>query len=624
MNTLPLDVLGPHVNGTLAHFAVLLPGIRAQDGYTVALRIIHSQDQFIQSQPAEHVEMQQRLLAPYGELWEVTVDLAGAGSGLHWGEPGDYVYRYWLRRPDGVEIDWVVDPFARQFGPGRQGAISYGYQEHRWGAGEATWQTPKHQDLILYELNIMEFAGSLRQASERLGYLQDLGINALSLMPVTNVSEVIDWGYTPMGYFGVDDRFGDRSDFQSFVEAAHQNGIAVVVDAIYGHTSSLFPYEYLYSRLPGISNPFMGPFAKDMFAPSVNWNTQLVEDFFFSVNRHWLEVFHIDGFRYDCVPNYWELGPNFRGYASIAYHTYQWVKQRVAAADPLYARFADGPEPLRLIQCAEQLEAVKDVLEQTYSTATWQNETLQAAKRNARGEAGALEQLGNALGAAGLPSEGTINGDRLFKSPLQYIENHDHDRFICNFGTQNPDELGNPLFERGMRSNAYRLQPYLIGLLMAKGIPLLWQGQELCEAHKVASSGASRISFLRLMNWEYFYDEQGRMILRLVRKLTRIRQRLQHVRDGEHWFFNDMRYTHQGLLLFARYVPNSSAYSLVALNFSDTDRQIPFWFPVAGDYREELHGDEDTNLNLSGIQAYGETWLRIPSNYGRIYSHTGS
>lgn len=621
MQGLPLDLLGPHRDGSVVRFAVLLPGVSAEAGYSVSLRIIHSRDQFIQTQAPQELPMAARQLQPYGELWEVSLDLAAAGTGRHWGEPGEYVYRYCVRRPDAVEIDWVVDPFARQFGSGRQAAITHGYEDHAWGPAEASWQTPRHHDLILYEMNIMEFAGTLRQAIDKLAYLQDLGINALSLMPVTNISEVIDWGYTPMGYFGVDDRFGDRGDFQRFVEAAHQHGIAVLVDAIYGHVSSLFPYEYLYQRLPGIANPFMGPFAKDMFSPSVDWARPLVEDFFYSVNRHWLEVFHVDGFRYDCVPNYWELGPAFRGYASIAYHTYQWVKQQVAAGNPAYARFADADQPLRLIQCAEQLEAVRDVLEQTYSTTTWQNVTIEAARRTARGVPGAVAELGHALGAAGLPSERTVNGDRLFKSPLQYIENHDHDRFICMFGTENPDEQGNPLFERGRRENAYRVQPYLIGMLMAKGIPLLWQGQELGEAHKLPASGASRISFLRLMNWEHFYDSHGRMLLSLVRRLIRVRRSLPHVMTGEHWFFHEDRYCQQGLLLFARYVARTPAYTLVALNFTGAEQTFPFWFPVGGVYREELHGDSAPELNLSAVPSYGETWLTIPSNYGRIYTH---
>ena len=59
----------------------------------------------------------------------------------------------------------------------------------------------------------------------------------------------------------------------------------------------------------------------------------------------------------------------------------------------------------------------------------------------------------------------------------------------------------------------------------------------------------------------------------------------------------------------------------MALNFTDTTRFAPFWLPVAGDYREELHGANDSALNLAGVQAYAETWVTVPSNYGRIWTH---
>jgi 1,4-alpha-glucan branching enzyme len=298
------------------------------------------------------------------------------------------------------------------------------------------------------------------------------------------------------------------------------------------------------------------------------------------------------------------------------------VKARVAATDPNYLRFDDGAAPLRLIQCAEQLEAVRDVLEQTYSTCTWQNDTISAADRVAHAAPGALESLGHALGAADLPTERTVNGDRIFKAPLQYIENHDHRRFICHFGVTNPDEQKNPLFEQGDRGNWFKVQPYLIGLMMAKGIPLLWQGQELCENNSIAPGGTSRTGFLRIVHWEYFYDDAGRSLLSLVRRLLKVRAALPHVRDGDHFFFNDyFRYSQHGMLLFARYHPHTPDYTLVALNFTSSAKWMPFWFPIAGNYREELHGVADASLNLTTVPAFGETWLEIPSNYGRIWTH---
>ena len=55
----------------------------------------------------------------------------------------------------------------------------------------------------------------------------------------------------------------------------------------------------------------------------------------------------------------------------------------------------------------------------------------------------------------------------------------------------------------------------------------------------------------------------------------------------------------------------------MALNISDADQAVPFWFPIAGDYVEELHGGV---LDLHGIGALQQTALAIPSHYGRIWT----
>src|SRR5207249_10433359 len=68
-------------------------------------------------------------------------------------------------------------------------------------------------------------------------------VNAIEVMPLSNVAASVDWGYLPIGYFGVDERFGKRSAFQQMVDIAHQHGIAVVVDVVYGHTGVDFAYR---------------------------------------------------------------------------------------------------------------------------------------------------------------------------------------------------------------------------------------------------------------------------------------------------------------------------------------------------------------------------------------------
>jgi maltooligosyltrehalose trehalohydrolase len=104
----------------------------------------------------------------------------------------------------------------------------------------------------------------------------------------------------------------------------------------------------------------------------------------------------------------------------------------------------------------------------------------------------------------------------------------------------------------------------------------------------------------------------------LVRKLLRIRRQRDHIRQGTYFFFNDWeQYQQFGVLLFARY--DGGRYTLIAVNFGDTDRTVPFWFPLAGDYVEELHGGA---LDLMGVPALQQVWLDIPAHYGRIWTVT--
>ena len=616
---LPMNLLGAIEQNGTETFGVWLPWVTAGDGNQVTVKIIHERDQFLQSVAAREFPLSFSDRAPYGAFWSVTVPIAGAPiPGTSWGRPGTYLYRYCVRNPKVGLLDWILDPVSREFGEGKQSAFTLGYQPYAWSAGEAAWRTPAIEDLVMYELDIAEFGGDLRRAAARLPYLRDLGVNAIEVMPLSNVGGVVDWGYLPIRYFGVDERFGNRADFQAFVDAAHQSGIAVVVDMVYGHTGVDFPYYDLYTRLRFQENPFMGPFAKDYFSrfgKSTDFGRALTRDYFYSVTHHWLDVYHVDGIRYDCVPNFWD-GPTGVGYASCVYDAYQLAKQQVAAGAHYWTRFDGGASDIRLISCAEQLEDPGGILNTTYSNSTWQNSTFDSAKAVARGDRGRIADWGLQLGPAYCPESVTINGDRIKKRVLQYIENHDHERFVCNFGLVNPDEAQSPLFQQGDRTRWFKVQPYLIATLLARGIPMLREGQELGENYFLPEFGDGRVSLLRPVRWDYFYDEVGRSAVALVRSLLRVRNAGAQFRRGDFFFFNHWeRYASKGVLAYARWTPQ--AYSLVAVNTSDSDQWIPFWFPIAGTYREELHGG---NLDLLNVPALVETWLQIRSNYGRVWT----
>ena len=431
-----------------------------------------------------------------------------------------------------------------------------GFQDHAWSANEATWKTPPLKDMIFYELMISEFGFDIRQAIPMLSYLKDLGINCIEVMPVNDVKNTINWGYDPIGYFGVSERFGNRADFQRFVDAAHQCGLAVVLDAVYGHTTSDFVFPSLYPQL-GIANPFNGPAIRnDGYGPKPDFSQSFVQDYFFSINQLWLDKFHLDGFRYDNVPAFWDPAAPAAGYGALVLATLNLVSANLTppgGAVNYWNRFQSAGVPPTLVQCAEYLNDPPDVLNKTVTNCTWQNQTLGAADDCADGRAGAISELGARFGLSGYPVAQAVAGGTLPQTALQYIENHDHFRFICKYGIVNPGD--DPLLQMGNRDRWFKLQPYLIGLLTAKGVPFLWEGQEICQTYFVPDDGGgprARVGVFRPVDWSNFYDPIGKTLITLVRKLASIRNGGAQFRSDNHFFFDTPFYNNAGLLVFSR------------------------------------------------------------------------
>jgi len=618
MKYLPMNKLGA-LEGSprIIQFGIFLPGIDSAAGYTVSVKIIHEKDQYIQAAQTAVVPQAHSIDAMYGDYWSGQIDLNVASpptGSTSFGQPGKYVYRYLIHSPTRGDIDFIIDPFSREVGVGRLSAITIGNTPYVFSANETKWKTPPLKNAIIYELMISEFRNDIDRTIKQLPYLADLGINCIEVMPVSNVLASIDWGYDPIGYFCLAERFGKTSDFREFVDQCHQSGIAVVIDSVYGHTGGDFAYTQLYGALQGdLPNPFNG--GSGDYGTLNDFSKQLTQDYFYSVNQFWLDTFHVDGFRFDDVPEYWDT-PTGPGYANLVYSTYQFVKSKAGATDH-YQRFFDSAGNVNLIQIAEYLPNPPEILYGSYSTGTWQDGTLGSAANCAAGVPGAIEQLGTQLGLLGYPTSVTVNADTLPKTALQYVENHDHQRFICTFGTVPVDnDPHDVLLQQGDRDGKwFKVQPYLIALMTAKGTPLLSEGQEFCENYWIPSSGYGRVMLYRPVRWNYFYDDDGRPIIRLLRKLTKIRRGGAQFTDGQHYFYNDYgNFNSKGLLAFSRQLPNT--FSLVVVNFTDQEQTTMVTLPADGDYVEQIEGAQ----NLTGAVAGIPQVITVPSNYGCIWT----
>jgi 1,4-alpha-glucan branching enzyme len=619
--------VGAHVEGKTVRFGVYLPGIGRASGFDVQVRIIHAADQFVPEIPPTSRALAFDDKHPLG-LWSLSLDLGQAAGGAagpgHFGQDGQYLYRYALRR-NGADVTSVfLDPFATENGPGLLSSFAVGHASHfHWTDGD--YRTPPLDELIIYELDVAEFYGTFDGVVARLDYLAGLGVNCIELMPITPVKHEFDWGYGPLGYFAPEDYLGGPTGLKRLVNAAHGRGIAVVLDVVYGHADgAAFAYARIYddTRLP---NPMMQEPNHDQFGRGFDHGKALTQQYCFEANKHWLDEFHVDGFRYDNVPGFYKRNP-LADYGTLAFNTY--VHSRGIA------RFKDDAGFSRILQIAEDLDDPRDILRNTFSNATWQDALLNKARDMARNggyvDADFAHLLDPGFGDA-YPGtkDASPAGDKPFPvAPLQYLNSHDHSWLVTQVGLEPPLVKDDIRF--GDRSRFFKLQPYAIALLSCKGVPMLWEGEEFAENYDVAGGGALRISFLRGMHWEYFYDESGQPLVKVYRRMGKLRRALPALRSRDFFYYFAESRPGSGLIAYRRRAPalngGADQIALVALNFSDGPGSLTLPAPAAGTYREMLdrfNRPPGTELELVAAAAGTPLTIDVPPNYGRVFVTPG-
>lgn len=635
--TIDQTKVGVHTNpegGFATSFGIYLPNITYAEGYQVIVRIIHEMDQFNIDIPTKKFLLTFDKSDPLG-LWHATINLNEyKDAKSFFGTYGTYLYSYSLLRPGGNSVTlpvynpvtrdqfnmqadvislFIADPFATATGIGKLSAFTISDpppQPFQWT--DKDFKVSAVDDLIVYELQVEQFDGSFDGIARRLDYLTSLGINALELMPITAIPQVFDWGYGPLHYFAPEERWGKVEDLKRLVNACHQKGIAVILDVVYEHVHADFAYNRVYKD-SGEAGP-MGSFPDAWFGPQITFpGFPFSQDYFHVVNQHWLQEYHVDGFRYDHVPGFFD-GPTGEGYARLVYRTYQ---------DSLsIPRFQDPQGFSRIIQCAEDLHDPQGILHKTYSNATWQNRLINKVKDMAKYQY-VDQDFVNTLNpyAQGYPASRDFNGKQAPVAPFQYLNSHDNEHLITSFGTK--PGIGGPGDLRfGDRTNTPRLQSYAIALYTCQGIPMLWQGEELAENYTLPLGGNARISTPRDMHWEYFYDEYGQQLIRLYRILARLRRQIPALRSRE---FHNIAVMPEAKVVAYRRQMSATANTpqqtaIVVLNFSNNDQSVTIPFSKAGTYREMINNDVRSRPLEIAVDDDGDiVQMIVPSNYGYVF-----
>lgn len=179
-------------------------------------------------------------------------------------------------------------------GPSEVTATEFGWTDHAWTGVELS-------DQVIYELHVGTFseAGTFAGVIEKLGYLRDLGVTVIELLPVQPFAGERNWGYDGVDWFAVHESYGGPTGLKELVDAAHAMGIAVFLDVVYNH----FGPEGNY-------NQAFGPY---LSAGTTGWGDVVnisdpgadgVRAYIFDAVRQWFGEFHIDGLRLDAVQTY--------------------------------------------------------------------------------------------------------------------------------------------------------------------------------------------------------------------------------------------------------------------------------------------------------------------------------
>lgn len=428
-----------------------------------------------------------------------------------------------------------------------------------------TWgldHRPNHpwNDLLVYELHVKGFTKLHPEVPEPargtfaglahhsvIGYLRDLGITAIELMPVHGFLQdrhLIErglrnyWGYNSIAFFAPHPDYlmsGLINEFKTFIQLAHQAGIEVFLDVVYNHTaegSHLGPtlslrgidnysYYYLMDDNARYYNDFTGTGnALELRHPHV---LQMVTDSL----RYWVEEMHVDGFRFDLA-------------TTLA---------RVNGRYDQHASFLDGVAQDPLLSTVKLIAEPWDTGNEGYQVgrfppgwAEWNDRYRDTVRRFWKGDEGQLPEFASRI--AGSSDLYDRRGRRPWAS-INFVTAHDG--FTLRDLVSYNDKHNEPNLEGGrdgsnsnhswnhgvegptddpaiidLRNRQQR--NFLATLLISQGVPMFVAGDECGRSQQGNNNAYCQDNLSTWLRWEEI-DDDGKALLAFARQMIALRRR---------------------------------------------------------------------------------------------------
>ena len=491
-------------------------------------------------------------------------------------------YRYVIHAPPDWNLPALsrIDPYARKVtGPTGNGVI-YDPQAFDWG--DDTFHMATGNELVIYEMHVGTFhvkeegqMGTLDSAVEKLPYLRDLGINAVEVMPVAEFSGDFSWGYNPAHPFAVEDIYGGPDALKRFVKAAHEHGIAVIIDVVYNH---LGPSELDLWQFDGWSENGKGGiyFYNDRCSQTPwgetrpDYGRDEVRQYLRDNALMWFEEYHADGLRWDMIAYIKSIdGSDDKPENDIpeGWSLMQWINEEIRQRFPGKISIGESMKNNPWV--------IKDVgAGGAGFNAQWDAEFVHPVRDAVITRDDGHRDMGAVCGAI----EHRYDLD-VFRRII-YTESHDE---VANGRSRVPEEIWPGRVDSWFSKKRSTLGGALV--FSSPGIPMIFEGQELLEDRWFQDTVP--------IDWSRAEDEHG--ILGMYRDLIALRRNLSGVTRGlcgqniHIYHFNDgakvlafHRWDRQG--------PTDSVVVVVNMTNQNRDGYL-IGFPRAGLWKTRFNSD---------------------------------
>ena len=519
----------------------------------------------------------------HGHYWHAWLEGVGPGQ----------IYGYRAHGPaepaPGVRCDpaqLLLDPYALAL------AVPPGYDRRRGQRADAAggwsqaikavvadldaydWQGDRPlnrpaRETVIYELHVKGFtahsssgvraplAGTYSGLIERIPHLVDLGVTAVELLPVFQFDPqdapaglVNYWGYQPIsffvphhGYAGSADALAVLDEFRDMVKALHRAGLEVILDVVFNHTAEgdddgpTFSYRGLANGDTYLLDP-ADPrrYIDDTGCGNiVNANNPVVRRLICHSLRHWVEHFHIDGFRFDLAA---VLARDETG--------------RPEARSPILWDLDTDPVLAGTKLIAEAWDAAGLYQVGCFGGDRWREwngRFRDDLRRFLRGDDGMVAPLAQRLsGSPDLygqrPREAEVSVNFItchdgftLADLVSYNTKHNeangennrdgaNDNASWNCGVEGPSDDPQVLALRQRQ-----IRNFLVLLLLSPGTPMLSMGDELCRSQAGNNNAYGQDNATSWLDWNLL--EQHADLHRFCRELIAYRRRRDVVVDGE-------------------------------------------------------------------------------------------